>query len=100
MSLIPTAADAHALADAAHADAPTGAAPADAPDGAAHADAPDGAADHWGDATVTPGSPATAPGTPPTAHDVVFDLTLPLSESPEGYRAMDERRAIKVLLQP
>ena len=30
----------------------------------------------------------------------VFDLTLPLSESPEGYRAMDERRAIKVLLQP
>jgi threonine dehydrogenase-like Zn-dependent dehydrogenase len=30
----------------------------------------------------------------------VFDLTLPLSESPEAYRAMDERRAIKVLLQP
>jgi threonine dehydrogenase-like Zn-dependent dehydrogenase len=30
----------------------------------------------------------------------VFDLTLPMSESPEGYRAMDERRAIKVLLQP
>jgi threonine dehydrogenase-like Zn-dependent dehydrogenase len=30
----------------------------------------------------------------------VFDLTLPLSESPEGYRAMDERRAIKVLLRP
>ncbi len=31
---------------------------------------------------------------------LVFDLTLPMSESPEGYRAMDERRAIKVLLQP
>ncbi|KQV69929.1 IMP dehydrogenase [Nocardioides sp. Root122] len=30
----------------------------------------------------------------------VFDLTLPMAESPEGYRAMDERRAIKVLLQP
>lgn len=30
----------------------------------------------------------------------VFDLTLPMAQSPEGYRAMDERRAIKVLLQP
>ena len=30
----------------------------------------------------------------------VFDLTLPLSEVAEGYRAMDERRAVKVLLQP
>ncbi len=30
----------------------------------------------------------------------VFDLTLPMADSPEGYRAMDERRAIKVLLQP
>lgn len=30
----------------------------------------------------------------------VFDLTLPLSEVAEGYRAMDERRAIKTLLQP
>lgn len=30
----------------------------------------------------------------------VFDLTLPLEEAPEGYRAMDERRAIKVMLQP
>jgi threonine dehydrogenase-like Zn-dependent dehydrogenase len=30
----------------------------------------------------------------------VFDLTLPMSESAEGYRAMDERRAIKVLLEP
>lgn len=29
----------------------------------------------------------------------VFDLTLPLSEVAEAYRAMDERRAIKVLLQ-
>ena len=28
----------------------------------------------------------------------VFDLTLPLSEAAEGYRAMDERRATKVLL--
>ncbi len=30
----------------------------------------------------------------------VFDLTLPMSESAAGYRAMDERRAIKVLLEP
>jgi len=30
----------------------------------------------------------------------VFDLTLPMAESPDGYRAMDERRAIKVLLRP
>jgi threonine dehydrogenase-like Zn-dependent dehydrogenase len=30
----------------------------------------------------------------------VFDLTLPLSEVAEGYRAMDERRAIKTLLLP
>ena len=30
----------------------------------------------------------------------VFDLTLPLEEVAEGYRAMDERRAIKALLDP
>jgi threonine dehydrogenase-like Zn-dependent dehydrogenase len=30
----------------------------------------------------------------------VFDLTLPLDEAAEGYRAMDERRAIKTLLCP
>ncbi|HEU4698772.1 MAG TPA: zinc-dependent alcohol dehydrogenase family protein [Gemmatimonadales bacterium] len=30
----------------------------------------------------------------------VFDLTLPLAEVAEGYRAMDERRAIKTLLIP
>lgn len=29
----------------------------------------------------------------------VFDLTLPFDQAAEGYRAMDERRAIKVLLQ-
>ncbi|MDB5102921.1 MAG: Alcohol dehydrogenase zinc-binding domain protein [Fibrobacteres bacterium] len=29
----------------------------------------------------------------------VFDLTLPLSQAAEGYRAMDERRAIKTLLR-
>jgi threonine dehydrogenase-like Zn-dependent dehydrogenase len=28
----------------------------------------------------------------------VFDLTLPLEQAAEGYRAMDERRAVKVLL--
>lgn len=28
----------------------------------------------------------------------VFDLTLPLEDAAEGYRAMDERRAIKTLL--
>jgi threonine dehydrogenase-like Zn-dependent dehydrogenase len=30
----------------------------------------------------------------------VFDLELPLAEVAEGYRAMDERRAVKVLLRP
>lgn len=30
----------------------------------------------------------------------VFDLELPLAEVPEAYRAMDERRATKVLLRP
>jgi threonine dehydrogenase-like Zn-dependent dehydrogenase len=29
----------------------------------------------------------------------VFDLTLPLTRAAEGYRAMDQRRAIKVLLE-
>ena len=29
----------------------------------------------------------------------VFDLTLPLDEAPEAYRAMDERRAIKTMLE-
>jgi threonine dehydrogenase-like Zn-dependent dehydrogenase len=31
--------------------------------------------------------------------DKVFDLTLPLDQVAEGYRAMDERRAIKTLLR-
>ena len=30
----------------------------------------------------------------------VFDLTLPLDQVAEGYRAMDQRRAIKALLHP
>jgi threonine dehydrogenase-like Zn-dependent dehydrogenase len=30
----------------------------------------------------------------------VFDLTLPLDQAAGGYRAMDERRAIKTLLRP
>ena len=30
----------------------------------------------------------------------VFDLTLPLEQVAEGYPAVDERRAIKVLLRP
>jgi threonine dehydrogenase-like Zn-dependent dehydrogenase len=30
----------------------------------------------------------------------VFDLTLSLDQVAEGYRAMDERRAIKTLLRP
>jgi threonine dehydrogenase-like Zn-dependent dehydrogenase len=30
----------------------------------------------------------------------VFDLDLPLEQVAEGYRAMDERRAIKTLLRP
>ena len=31
---------------------------------------------------------------------LVFDTTLPLDEAAEGYKMMDERRAIKVLLEP
>jgi threonine dehydrogenase-like Zn-dependent dehydrogenase len=30
----------------------------------------------------------------------VFDLELPLTDAAEGYRAMDTRQAIKVLLRP
>lgn len=30
----------------------------------------------------------------------VFDLTLPLDQVADGYRAMDDRRAIKALLKP
>ena len=30
----------------------------------------------------------------------VFDRTLPLDQAAEGYAAMDERRATKVLLTP
>jgi threonine dehydrogenase-like Zn-dependent dehydrogenase len=30
----------------------------------------------------------------------VFDLTLPLDQVAEGYRAMDERHAIETLLRP
>src|ERR687897_2427354 len=30
----------------------------------------------------------------------VFDLTLPLDEAADAYRAMDQRNAIKVLLRP
>ena len=30
----------------------------------------------------------------------VFDLALPLDQVADGYRAMDERRAIKALLWP
>jgi threonine dehydrogenase-like Zn-dependent dehydrogenase len=30
----------------------------------------------------------------------VFDLELPLDQAAEGYRAMDNRRAIKTLLRP
>jgi len=30
----------------------------------------------------------------------IFDLELPLDQAAEGYKAMDERRAIKVLLRP
>ena len=31
---------------------------------------------------------------------LVFDSTLPLDQVAEGYRAMDERRAVKVLIEP
>lgn len=32
--------------------------------------------------------------------DLVFDFMLPFSQVAEGYRAMDERHAIKILLRP
>jgi threonine dehydrogenase-like Zn-dependent dehydrogenase len=31
---------------------------------------------------------------------IVFDLTLPLGQAAEAYAAMDQRRAVKSLLQP
>jgi len=36
----------------------------------------------------------------PTQPRKVFDLTVPLDQVAAGYRAMDERRAIKTLLRP
>jgi threonine dehydrogenase-like Zn-dependent dehydrogenase len=36
----------------------------------------------------------------PLSRREVFDLTLPLDQVAEGYKAMDERRAIKTLLRP
>jgi threonine dehydrogenase-like Zn-dependent dehydrogenase len=46
-------------------------------------------------------------GTPESMHlareiepVAVYDLTLPLEETAEGYAAMDERRAIKILFRP
>ena len=35
-----------------------------------------------------------------TNPEKIFDQTLPLGQVAEGYRGMDERRAIKVLLAP
>jgi hypothetical protein len=43
---------------------------------------------------------SAAPFQSPGLRDQVFDLTLPLDQVAEGYRAMDERRAIKTLLRP
>ena len=54
-----------------------------------------------------PGAGAPIPATPHRSRaegqidpGKVFDLTLPLDQVAEGYRAMDERRAIKALLRP
>ena len=30
----------------------------------------------------------------------LFDVTLPLDETPRGYELMDSRKAIKVMLKP
>ena len=51
------------------------------------------------------GTPVPAPSDRPGVEGEdqpgkVFDLTLPLDQVAEGYRAMDERRAIKALLRP
>jgi len=35
-----------------------------------------------------------------TNESKIFDLTLPLDQAAEGYRAMDQRRAIQALLRP
>jgi len=52
---------------------------------------------------------ATPPAEPPTKENYdhneidpgkVFDLSLPLEQVAEGYRAIDERRAFKALLRP
>jgi hypothetical protein len=51
--------------------------------------------DLWPYRGIQPVSSPTAMG-----QGKVFDLVLPLAQVAEGYRAMDERRAIKTLLQP
>jgi threonine dehydrogenase-like Zn-dependent dehydrogenase len=30
----------------------------------------------------------------------VFDRSVPLDETPDGYRAMDQREALKVMIEP
>ena len=52
-----------------------------------------------GAGTPLPARPARAGRLRRHRPGLVFDLTLPLDDVAEGYRAMDERRAIKVLLQ-
>jgi hypothetical protein len=39
-------------------------------------------------------------GSSDAAQAGVFDLHLPLAQVAQGYQAMDERRAIKVMLRP
>jgi threonine dehydrogenase-like Zn-dependent dehydrogenase len=45
-------------------------------------------------------SSSTESGTGGSTPGKVFDLTLPLEQAAEGYRAMDQRSAIKTLLRP
>lgn len=63
----------------------------------------------WNNLTVGGGPAPTTTYIPQLMPDVlsgkidssaIFDLTLPLSELPKGYEAMDKRKAIKVLIKP
>lgn len=50
--------------------------------------------------SARPGGMVGWVGVPRIEPGKVFDPTLPLSEVAEAYAAMDERRAIEVLLRP
>jgi hypothetical protein len=53
----------------------------------------------WVAAQLASSLSASAVGEPAGAGKV-FDRTITLDEVPDGYRAMDDRKALKVLVRP